>query len=300
MSRDLKIDIAIDLTGYTQDSRTNIFFHYAAPVQVNYLGYPGTLGAPYIDYIVADRILIPEAEQSFYSEKIAYLPHSYQPNDRHRKISDDRMTRSMHGLAEDAFVFCCFNNNFKITPKVFGVWMQILKRVDRSVLWLLEDNVDASNHLRKAAIAHGISEERLVFAPRAPMDRHIARMRLANLFLDTAPYNAHTTASDALWAGLPVLTNTGKSFASRVAASLLNAVGLPELAVDSSQEYIEMAVNLSADPSRLKLIRAKLESSGHQHPLFDTVSYVRGLEEAFVKMNTLSLAGEQATTFYIN
>ena len=300
MSRDLKIDIAIDLTGYTQDSRTNIFSHYAAPVQVNYLGYPGTLGASYIDYIIADPILIPEAEQQFYSEKIAYLPNSYQPNDRHRKISDDEMIRSAHGLGEDDFVFCCFNNNFKITPKVFGLWMKILQRVDRSVLWLLEDNVDASNNLRKAAIAYGISPGRLVFAPRAPMDQHIARMRLANLFLDTAPYNAHTTASDALWAGLPVLTCAGKSFASRVAASLLNAVGLPELAVSTDEEYIEAAVKLSAEHGRLSAIRLKLEGLRNEHPLFDTALYVQGLEKAFVKMHSLSLADAPATTFYID
>ena len=299
ISRDLNIDIAIDLTGYTQDSRTNIFSHHAAPVQVNYLGYPGTLGASFIDYIVADPILIPKSEQQFYSEKIAYLPHSYQPNDRSRKISDDEMTRSMHGLGEDDFVFCCFNNNFKITPSVFALWMQILKKVERSVLWLLEDNADASNNLRKAAIAHGISEGRLVFAPRSPMDKHIARMRLANLFLDTLPYNAHTTASDALWTGLPVLTYAGKSFASRVAASLLNAVGLSELVVHSAEDYVEMAVSLSSDPGRLTTIRAKLEYSRNQHPLFDTVSYVRGLEEAFLKMHVLSLAGKQAATFYI-
>lgn len=300
LARDLNIDIAIDLTGYTQDSRTNIFSYHAAPVQVNYLGYPGTLGAPCIDYIIADPILIPESEQQFYSEKIAYLPHSYQPNDRLRKISDDEIARSMHGLSEDDFVFCCFNNNFKITPKVFGLWMQILKRVDRSILWLLEDNADASNNLRKAAITHGISEGRLVFAPRAPMDKHIARMRLANLFLDTAPYNAHTTASDALWAGLPVLTCIGKSFASRVAASLLNAVSLPKLAVSSDEEYIEVAVNLTTDHARLSAIRSKLESLRNEHPLFDTVSYVKDLEKAFVKMHALSLVGEPATTFYID
>ena len=300
LSRDLKIDIAIDLTGYTQDSRTNIFTYDAAPVQVNYLGYPGTLGASYIDYIVADPILIPKADQHFYSEKIAYLPHSYQPNDRQRKISDDEMIRSMHGLAKDDFVFCCFNNNFKITPKIFGLWMKILQRVDRSVLWLLEDNVNASNNLKKAAIEYGISEERLVFAPRAPIDKHIARMRLANLFIDTAPYNAHTTASDALWAGLPVLTCTGKSFASRVASSLLNAVGLSELAVGSDEEYIEAAVNLAADHARLGAIRSKLEAHQSEHPLFDTVAYVQGLEKAFVKMHALSMAGEPATTFYID
>ena len=300
ISRDLKIDIAIDLTGYTQDSRTSIFARHAAPVQVNYLGYPGTLGTPYIDYIVADSILIPETEQQFYSEKIAYLPHSYQPNDRHRKISDEAISRSMHGLGEDDFIFCCFNNNFKITPRIFALWMEILKKVDRSVLWLLEDSADASNNLRKAAIAHGISAERLVFAPRAPMDKHIARMRLANLFLDTAPYNAHTTASDALWAGLPVLTCTGKSFASRVAASLLNAVGLPELAVNSNADYVETAVSLSTDSSRLSAIRSQLESSRDQNPLFDTVLFVAGLEKAFVKMHALSKVGEPAATFYVD
>jgi predicted O-linked N-acetylglucosamine transferase (SPINDLY family) len=206
----------------------------------------------------------------------------------------------MHGLGEDDFVFCCFNNNFKITPSVFALWMQILKKVDRSVLWLLEDNADASNNLKKAAIANGISEDRLVFAPRVPMDKHIARMRLANLFLDTAPYNAHTTASDALWAGIPVLTCAGKSFASRVAASLLNAVGLPELVVNSDGEYIDMAVNLSVERHRLSTIRARLEDSRNLHPLFDAVSYVRGLEEAFVKIYALSLAGKQADTFYID
>ena len=300
LSRDLKIDIAIDLTGYTQDSRTNIFSYHAAPVQVNYLGYPGTLGASYIDYIIADPILIPVAEQQFYSEKIAYLPHSYQPNDRCRKISDEEITRSMHGLSEDDFVFCCFNNNFKITPRVFALWMQILKRVDRGVLWLLEDNQDASNNLKKAAIAQGISEDRLVFASRAPMNKHIARMRLANLFLDTAPYNAHTTASDALWAGLPVLTSIGKSFVSRVAASLLNAVSLPELAVNSDADYVEMAVSLSTDSSRLGAIRSQLERSRDQHPLFDTVLFVRGLEKAFVKMHSLSKVGEPAATFYVD
>jgi predicted O-linked N-acetylglucosamine transferase (SPINDLY family) len=299
LAKDKNIDIAIDLTGYTQDSRTNIFSYRAAPVQVNYLGYPGTLGAPYIDYIIADPILIPESEQQFYTEKIAYLPHSYQPNDRLRKIADDEITRSMHGFAEDDFVFCCFNNNFKITPKVFGLWMKILQRVDQSVLWLLEDNADASNNLRKAAIAYGISERRLVFAPRAPMDKHIARMRLANLFLDTLPYNAHTTASDALWAGLPVLTCKGRSFASRVAASLLHAVNLPELIVESSEAYVETAISLARDTKRLLAMRAKLENSRHQ-PLFDTPAYVSELEKALLKMHAQYLAAEPATTFYID
>ena len=299
LARDKNIDIAIDLTGYTQDSRTNIFSYRAAPVQVNYLGYPGTLGTSYIDYIIADPILIPESEQQFYSEKIAYLPHSYQPNDRHRKIADDEITRAMHGLAEDDFVFCCFNNNFKITPAIFALWIQILKKVDRGVLWLLEDNPDASSNLKRVALEQGILENRLIFAPRVPMDQHIARMRLANLFLDTLPYNAHTTASDALWAGLPVLTCKGRSFASRVAASLLNAVNLPELIVESSEAYVETAISLARDPKRLAVMRANLEDSQHQ-PLFDTTLYVEELERVFVKMHSISSSGEKPTTFYVD
>lgn len=300
LSRELKIDIAIDLTGYTQDSRTNIFSFKAAAVQVNYLGYPGTLVTPYIDYIIADTVLIPELDQQFYSEKIAYLPNSYQPNDRSRNISKEQLTREMYGLSEQQFVFCCFNNNFKITPTVFEKWMQILKKCDQGVLWLLEDNIDASNNLRMAAQESGISVDRLIFATREPMDKHIARMRLANLFLDTSPYNAHTTASDALWAGLPVLTYLGKSFASRVAASLVNAVHLPEMVVQSLDDYVQTAVSLSKSPARLEEIRCQLDSARASHPLFDTVAYVAGLEKAFVKMHELALAHKPPATFYIH
>jgi predicted O-linked N-acetylglucosamine transferase (SPINDLY family) len=205
----------------------------------------------------------------------------------------------MYGLAEDDFVFCCFNNNFKITPHVFALWMDILKKTDHGVLWLLEDNADASHNLKVAALAKGISEKRLVFAQRAPMDVHLARMRLADLFLDTTPYNAHTTASDALWAGLPVLTTTGKSFASRVASSLLNAVGLPELAVNSNEAYVDAAIAFAKDPERLLAMRSHLQNLKTSHPLFNTELYVRGLEAAFVKMHALSQAGLPAETFYI-
>jgi protein O-GlcNAc transferase len=300
LSRAENIDIAIDLTGYTQDSRTTIFSHQAAPVQVNYLGYPGTLGTSFFDYIIADKVLIPQNMQRFFAEKIVYLPHSYQPNDRSRQISNNALTRSMYGLAEDNFIFCCFNNNFKITPEVFGLWMDILKNIDNSVLWLLEDNIDASNNLKNFASRHGVEESRLIFAKRAPMDEHIARMRLADLFLDTLPYNAHTTASDALWAGLPVLTMVGKSFAGRVAASLLNAVGLSELAVDSGEAYVKTAVALAKDPECLAQIRSRLVDGKTKHPLFDTALYVKGLEEAFIKMHTLSQAGKSAETFFIS
>ncbi|MBM3423853.1 MAG: tetratricopeptide repeat protein, partial [Chlorobi bacterium] len=229
LSRELGIDIAVDLKGYTKDSRTGIFAYRAAPVQVNYLGYPGTMGAPYIDYLIADRVLIPASSGQYYTEKIVWMPDSYQVNDAHRKISERAFTRRECGLPEQGFVFACFNNNYKITPDVFDVWMRILKRVEGSVLWLFEDNAMVAENLRREAVTRDVSGERLVFAGRMPLTEHLSRHRQADLFLDTLPCNAHTTASDALWAGLPVLTRMGESFAGRVAASLLHAIGLPEL-----------------------------------------------------------------------
>src|SRR5262249_17756404 len=200
-----------------------------APIQVNYLGYPGTMGADFIDYVIADNIVLPFDQQLYYTEKIVHLPDCYQVNDSQRKIADDKLTRHEAGLPESRFVFCCFNNNYKITAPVFEVWMRLLRTVDGSVLWLLRDNSSAEANLRKEAVAQGIDPARLVFGSRMPLKDHLARQRLADLFLDTLPINAHTTASDALWAGLPLLTCCGESFAGRVAASLLNAVGLPEL-----------------------------------------------------------------------
>ena len=229
LSRNLGVDIAIDLKGFTQDSRPGIFSKRAAPIQVSYLGYPGTMGSGWMDYLIADPVVIPPASYSFYSEKILQLPHSYQVNDGGRPIADTVWRRAAAGLAESGFVFCCFNNSFKINPEVFDVWMRILTQVEGSVLWLLEDTPAASRHLAAQALQRGVAAERLVFARRVPVAEHLARHRLADLFLDTLPYNAHTTASDALWAGLPVVTCMGESFASRVAASLLSAVGLPEL-----------------------------------------------------------------------
>ena len=245
LSRDLGIDIAVDLKGFTEEARTGIFSRRAAPIQVNYLGYPGTMAAPYMDYIVADPILIPPESRQHYAEKIVYLPDSYQVNDRKRRISDKEFTRAELGLPPTGFVFCCFNNNFKITPNTFNGWMRILKQVEGSVLWLLEDNETAANNLRREAEARGVEPARLVFARRMPLPEHLARHRAADLFIDTLPYNAHTTASDALWAGLPVLTRIGESFAGRVAASLLNAVGLPELITATQEQYEAMAVALA-------------------------------------------------------
>ena len=255
ISRDLGIDIAVDLKGFTQDSRMGIFAEKCAPIQINYLGYPGTLAAPYFDYIVADKILIPQESKQFYTEKIIYLPHSYQVNDSKRKNSEIVFTRKELGLPEQGFVFCCFNNNYKILPEIFEVWMRLLKMVEGSVLWLLENNPKASMNLRKEAEVRGVDSARIVFAPRMKLENHLARHRVADLFIDTLPYNAHTTASDALWAGLPILTQLGQSFAARVAASLLYAMDLPELVTKTQQEYEARAIELASNP-KLQIGRA--------------------------------------------
>jgi predicted O-linked N-acetylglucosamine transferase (SPINDLY family) len=284
LARDNSIDIAIDLSGFTQDSRAGIFSYRAAPIQVNYLGYPSTMGADYIDYIIADKTLVPSESQSHYSEKIAYLPNSYQVNDRGRLISGRQFTKQELGLPENGFVFCCFNNSFKILPSTFGNWMRILKAVEGSVVWLLRDNSRAVENLKKEAQNHGVDPKRLIFADRMPLPEHLARHRQADLFLDTLPYNAHTTASDALWAGLPVLTLVGRSFASRVAASLLNAIGLTELITSSQEEYEALALDLATDPQKIALIKRKLADNRLTSPLFDTPLFTKHLEAAYIKM----------------
>jgi len=284
MSRELEIDIAVDLKGFTKDARTDIFTYRAAPIQVNYLGYPGTMGAEYMDYLVADPVLIPEQSQQFYTEKIAYLPNSYQVNDARREIADKVFLREELGLPGTGFVFCCFNNNYKITPDTFDCWMRILKSVEGSILWLLEDNPHASMNLRKEAVQRGVDADRLVFARRVSVPEHLARHRLADLFLDTLPYNAHTTASDALWAGVPVLTCPGESFAGRVAASLLNAIHLPELITSTQAEYEAMAVELATGPEKLIEIRRKLEKNRLSAPLFDCDLFTRHIEAAYEQM----------------
>ena len=284
ISRNMEIDIAVDLKGFTQNQRVGIFSYRAAPIQVNYLGYPGTMGAEYIDYLIADRTLIPGASQQHYSEKIAYLPNSYQVNDRKRQIAGKRFSREESGLPQTGFVFCCFNNNYKITSGTFDGWMRILKQVDGSVLWLLEDHPTAANNLRKEAEARGVSADRLIFARRMPLPEHLARHRAADLFIDTLPCNAHTTASDALWAGLPVLTCIGEAFASRVAASLLNAIALPELITSTQEEYEQLAIALATDPGRLAGIRQKLEANRLTTPLFDTDLFTKHIEAAYTQM----------------
>jgi len=280
-SRQLGIDIAVDLKGYTQDSRAGIFSYRAAPIQINYLGYPGTMGTEAMDYIIADKILIPPEFQKFYSEKVIYLPDSYQVNDSKRVISEERFSRQELGLPEKAFVFCCFNNNYKITPDTFDVWMRVLHAVPGSVLWLFEDNSVAASNLKKEAQSRGIDPDRLIFAKRLPIAQHLARHRAADLFLDNLPCNAHTTASDALWSGLPILTQVGEAFASRVAASLLSAIGLPELITQTSQEYEAMAIHLATHPEALKNLKDKLQENRLSGPLFNSKKFTGHLEEAY-------------------
>ncbi|WP_162249247.1 MULTISPECIES: tetratricopeptide repeat protein [unclassified Rhizobacter] len=285
-ARELEIDIAVDLKGFTEDCRPGIFAGRAAPLQVSYIGYPGTMGAGFIDYLLADATVVPPggAIQQACSEKLVFLPDSYQVNDSKRPIASLQATRTNAGLPPDGFVYCCFNNNYKITPDVFDAWMRVLQAVPGSVLWLLQDNEAAAANLRREAHARGVDPQRLVFAPRVAMPEHLARHRLADLFLDTLYCNAHTTASDALWAGLPLLSRAGETFAARVAASLLRACGLPELVVDDLHDYEQLAIRLADDPQRLAELRHRLAEARSTCPLFDTDRFTRGIERAYVAM----------------
>lgn len=283
-ARDLEIDIAVDLKGFTLDHRLGIFAHRAAPIQVNYLGYPGTVGARYIDYIVADTVLIPAEHRAHYTENIVYLPHSYQVNDGRPELAAASCSREEHGLPPSGFVFCCFNNLYKVMPGTFDSWMRILRGVPGSVLWLLGENEAAASNLRAEARARGVSGERLIFARRMPIRVHLARHRAAGLFLDTLPYNAHTTASDALWAGVPVLTCIGESFASRVAASLLTATGLPGLISTHPEQYVRTAIDLASAPDRLASLQECLRQERSTCPLFDAARFARHLEHAYELM----------------
>jgi len=297
--RELEIDVAVDLQGFTLNCRPGIFANRAAPVQVNYLGYPGTMGADYMDYIVADRHVIPPEDAAAYSEKIVWLPDSYQVNDRKRRIAGRTPSRAELGLPQDAFVYCCFNNNYKIAPYVFDVWMRILRGTERSVLWLLEDNPVATGNLRREAEARGVAADRLVFAPRMRTEEHLARQRRADLFLDTRPYNAHVTASDALWAGLPVLTCRGSTFAGRVATSLLNAAGVPELVTTSWDEYQRLALRLAADRDLLAAMKERLARNRDTCPLFDTDRFRRHIESAYATMHERARRGEAPASFAV-
>ncbi len=291
MSRGLGIDIAIDLKGYTLDARTGIFVRRAAPIQVNYLGYPGTMGAPFIDYLIADPVVIPEDAREAYAEKIAYLPGCYQPNDRQRDDPPPATARTDHGLPETGFVFGCFNSNYKITPDVFALWMRLLRQIDSSVLWLFRDDPAAAGNLRRVAQAAGVDPARLIFAEPRAKRAHLERLRHMDLFLDTSPYNAHTTGSDALWMGTPMVTMPGATFAARVGASLLTAAGVPDLIAGSWQAYEALAVALARDPTRLAQIRAHLARDRPQKRLFDTPRFTRDLEALYRAMHARRLSG---------
>ena len=279
--------------GFTGIPRTGVFAQRAAPIQVNYLGYAGTMGAEYFDYILADRTIIPEDKRSSYSEKTVYLPDSFMVNDSRRKISGHVPSRAECGLPDTGFVFCSFNQSYKLTPAVFDIWMRLLRQVDGSVLWLSKTNETAVRNLRQEAQKRGIDPDRLVFAQRVRLNEdHLARHQCADLFLDTLPFNAHSTGSDALWAGLPVLTHIGDTFAGRVAASLLEAVGLPELITRTAEEYEKTALELATDPARLTLIRDKLAQNRLSASLFDTDLFTRHIESAYEAMHKRHQAGQ--------
>jgi predicted O-linked N-acetylglucosamine transferase (SPINDLY family) len=282
--RELEVDIAVDLTGYTENNRTDIFALRPAPIQVNYLGFPGGMGAEYMDNLLADAFVIPEAARSHYQEQIVYLPDCFQANDDKRQIAEYTPSRAEAGLPDAGFVFCAFNNVYKFTPAMFEVWLHLLQAVPGSVLWLAAETPCVRRNLTAEATRFGVAADRLVFSPRVPYPEHLARMRLADLFLDTLPFNAGTTASDALWAGLPVLTCAGEAFAARMAGSLLQTIGLPELVTCNLAEYEALALELATSPTRLAEIRTKLANNRDTSPLFDTDRFCRNLESAYQGM----------------
>lgn len=282
--RGLGLDIAIDLKGYTSQAGTGLFAAGIAPIQVNYLGYPGTMGADFIDYIIADETLVPQDQFAHYTERVVWLPDTYQPNDDTRQPATEVVTRADVGLPEDALVLCSFNNAHKLKPAFFAIWMRVLAQVREAVLWLWVTDPQAQTHLRDAARSAGIEPARIVFADSWPHHRHLARLSLADLFLDTLPYNAHTTTADALWSGVPVVTCLGQAFAGRVAASLLRAAALPELVTTSLADYEAVIVALATDRPRLQGLKQTLEANRQTVPLFDSARYTRHLEAAYTAM----------------
>lgn len=279
-----EIVILVNLNGFFGQPRQGVFSYKPAPVQVNYLGFPGSIGAKYIDYIIADNVVLPDESKKYYFEKVVYLPNSYQANDNKRIISKRQFTKAELGQPEESFVFACFNNNYKIVPSTFDLWCRILVRVEGSTLWLLEDNSTAKENLIKEAVARGIDPIRLVFAERLALSDHLARHQFANLFLDTFPYTAHTTCSDALWAGLPILTLMGESFANRAAASPLHTINLPELITSSQDQYETLAIELAKNPEKLRVINQKLANNRLTTPLFDMPKFTQYIEKAYTRI----------------
>jgi protein O-GlcNAc transferase len=297
---ELSIDIAVDLNGLTAGNRRGILAYRPAPIQVNYLGYPATMGADFIDYIIVDPFVVPTGAQRFFSERLVHLPDCYLPNDSKREVATRTPSRRECSLPEHGFVFACFNNSYKITPQLFDIWCRLLRAVPDSVLWLRQDNPYAAANLRGEAQARGISPSRLIHAPRIDLAEHLARHRVADLFLDTLPYNAHSTGSDALWAGLPIISCIGETFASRVGGSLLRAVGLPELVTRDLAEYERLALELATQPTVLAGIRSRLARNLPASPLFDAERYRKNIEAAYLIMSDLYRRGEEARSFAVD
>ena len=298
--RELEVDIAIDLQGHTTGSRPGILAHRPAPVQVSYLGYPGTSGAEFIDYVIADAFVVPAEQKRFFSEQVVHLPDCFQVNDHQRVSPASAPTRAGEGLPEIGFVFCCFNNTYKLNPWMFDIWMRLLREVPGSVLWLREENAMAGRNLRNEARARSVDPARIVFARRLPaLADHLARHRLADLFLDTLPYNAHTTASDALAAGLPLLTCAGSAYAGRVAGSLLRTIGLPELITGGLRDYEALALKLARDRRLFADLRSRLERNLATSPLFDTDRFRRHIEAAYTRMWEVSERGDKPQAFAV-
>ncbi len=277
-ARNDRLDIAIDLKGFTRETRLSIFAERVSKIQISYLGYPGSLGAEFMDYLIADKTLIPQEYEKFYSEKIIYMPDSYQCNDNTKVISDINLNRKDFDLPEEAVIFTCFNAAFKITEREFNIWMLLLKEVENSHLWLLSSNILMEKNLRNEATKRGVDHRRLIFAEKIPLDKHLARHSLGDIFLDTFNYNAHTTASDALWAGMPLVTFAGKSFSSRVSASLLNSIGLNELICSTEKQYFEKALELGRNPGKISFLKQKLFKHKYSYPLFDSRLFVKNYE----------------------
>jgi predicted O-linked N-acetylglucosamine transferase (SPINDLY family) len=294
-----QIDILVDLNGYAGETRTQILAYRPAPIQVNYLGYPGTMGASFIDYILADRIVTPPAVAPFFTEKLVYLPHCYQPN-MHRPIAQTTDTRADHLLPDQGFVFCCFNQIQKITPALFTIWMRLLREVPDSVLWLLSETEFTNANLKREASTRGIDPSRLVFGPKLPMPDHLARHKHADLFLDTLPYCAHTTASDALWSGLPLMSCMGETFVSRVSGSLLMAMGLHDLVTTTLAEYEALALHLAREAASLARLRQQVSAARSSSPLFDTHLITRHIESAFATMWQRHQTGAAPESFAVD
>ena len=299
LSRSLELDIAVDLSGLTAMARTEVFALSAAPIQLSYIGYLGTMGTDYYDYLIADPIMIPKENQKYYTEKIVYLP-SFQVNDSTELPPEITLTRQEVGLPEKGFVFCCFNNTYKFTPQTFDSWARILKKVDHSFLLLYIDNSSAQKNLIKEIVKRGINSKRLVFGERLNRPEYLARYRVADLFLDTQPYNAGTTASDALRMGLPLLTMIGESFNSREAASIINALNLPELITNTSEEYEALAIELATNPEKLKIIKDKLVNNLSTAPLYNTPLFTKNLESAYTEMYERHHKGLEPDHIYVD